>query len=194
MLDEASVQIAKSLNLPKKKLNIIKKAIRVYNSAPQTDQPDSGWSLDEMLMDGHTKTPDTEMSEADDLHQVLDLLDKMDKRQATVLRMRFGLDDEEPKTLKEIGKKNWNKRIKKLIAMLQDVFFFDKLHFGGGNSRCIDFDLPKNVRVVSNELGISGGAFVWMPKGQRRPRGGRAVPDSWRRGADARSWRCHGRA
>ena len=27
----------------------------------------------------------------------------MDKREATVLRMRFGLDDEEPKTLKEIG-------------------------------------------------------------------------------------------
>ena len=54
-------------------------------------------------MDGHTKTPDTEMVEADDLHHVLDLLDKMDKREATVLRMRFGLDDEEPKTLKEIG-------------------------------------------------------------------------------------------
>ena len=54
-------------------------------------------------MDGHTKSPDTEMVEADDLHHVLILLDKMDKREATVLRMRFGLDDEEPKTLKEIG-------------------------------------------------------------------------------------------
>src|SRR4029077_7613468 len=31
-------EIARSLDLPKKKLNIIKKAIRVYNSAPQTDQ------------------------------------------------------------------------------------------------------------------------------------------------------------
>ena len=27
----------------------------------------------------------------------------MDQREATVLRMRFGLDDNEPKTLKEIG-------------------------------------------------------------------------------------------
>jgi RNA polymerase primary sigma factor len=96
-------EIAKSLNLPKKKLSIIKKAIRVYSATPQTDQAESGWSLDEMLMDGHTKTPETEMVEADDLHHVLDLLDKMDKREATVLRMRFGLDDEEPKTLKEIG-------------------------------------------------------------------------------------------
>jgi RNA polymerase primary sigma factor len=98
-------EVARSLNLPKKKLNIIKKAIRVYNSAPQTDQPESGWSLDEILMDWNTKTPDTEMVEADDLHHVLDLLDKMDKREATVLRMRFGLDDEEPKTLKEIGER-----------------------------------------------------------------------------------------
>jgi RNA polymerase primary sigma factor len=96
-------EVAGSLDLPKKKLGIIKKAIRVYNSAPQTEQADTGWSLDEMLMDANTKTPDTEMVEADDLHHVLDLLDKMDKREAAVLRMRFGLDSEEPKTLKEIG-------------------------------------------------------------------------------------------
>jgi RNA polymerase primary sigma factor len=98
-------EIAVALDLPKKKLNIIKKAIRIYNSAPQTDQTESGWSLDEMLMDGNAKTPDTEMVEADDLQHVLQLLDKMDKREATVLRMRFGLDDEEPKTLKEIGER-----------------------------------------------------------------------------------------
>ncbi|HEV3078309.1 MAG TPA: RNA polymerase sigma factor RpoD/SigA [Gemmataceae bacterium] len=96
-------EVARSLDLPKKKLGIIKKAIRVYNAAPQTEQADGGWSLDEMLMDANTKTPDCEMVEADDLHHVKDLLDKMDKREATVLRMRFGLDDEEPKTLKEIG-------------------------------------------------------------------------------------------
>ena len=96
-------EVAKLLGLPKKKLNIIKKAIRVYNSAPQTDQGDQGWSIDEMLMDGRSKTPDTELVESDDLKHVMVLLEKMDKREATVLRMRFGLDDEEPKTLKEIG-------------------------------------------------------------------------------------------
>jgi RNA polymerase primary sigma factor len=96
-------ETAKFLGLPKKKLNIIKKAIRVYNSAPQTDQTEAGWSIDEMLSDGRTKTPDTEMVENDDLRQVMHLLDRMDPREATVLRMRFGLNDEEPKTLKEIG-------------------------------------------------------------------------------------------
>jgi RNA polymerase primary sigma factor len=96
-------EVARFLGLPKKKLNIIKKAIRIYNSAPQTDQQDAGWSIDEMLMDSRAKTPDNEMVETDDMKQVMQLLDKMDKREATVLRMRFGLDDEQPKTLKEIG-------------------------------------------------------------------------------------------
>lgn len=96
-------EVAKVLDLPKKKLNIIKKAIRVYNAAPQTEQSEEGWSLGEMVTDERTKTPDNEMVEADDLSHVLLLLDKMDKREATILRMRFGLDAEEPKTLKEIG-------------------------------------------------------------------------------------------
>jgi RNA polymerase primary sigma factor len=97
-------EIAKLLGLPKKKLNIIKKAIRVYNSAPQTEQAgDGGWTIDEMLMDGRAKTPDLEMVENDDLKHVIILLEKMDKREATVLKMRFGIDGEEPKTLKEIG-------------------------------------------------------------------------------------------
>ena len=47
-------EIAKALQLPKKKLAIVKKAIKVYNLVPQTDQPENGWSLGEMLMDERT--------------------------------------------------------------------------------------------------------------------------------------------
>lgn len=96
-------EVATSLNLSRKKLNIIKKAIRIYNAAPQTDQPDSGRSLDAMLMDTHTSAPDTEMAVSEELKQVANLLSKMDTREATVLRMRFGLDGGDQKTLKEIG-------------------------------------------------------------------------------------------
>src|ERR1044071_548097 len=70
-------EIARSLNLPKKKLAIIKKAIRVYNSAPQTEQTETGWSLDEMVMDANSRSPDLELVESDDLKHVLELLDKM---------------------------------------------------------------------------------------------------------------------
>jgi RNA polymerase primary sigma factor len=33
------------------------------------------------------------------------LLSKIDEREATILRMRYGLNDEEPMTLKQIGAK-----------------------------------------------------------------------------------------
>lgn len=96
-------EIAKVLEIPKKKLAIVKKAINVYNLVPQTDQGENGWTLGEMLMDERTKAPDVEMVEADNLRIVMNRLGEMDKREATVLRMRFGLNDSPPKTLKEIG-------------------------------------------------------------------------------------------
>ncbi|RLS49334.1 MAG: RNA polymerase sigma factor RpoD/SigA [Planctomycetota bacterium] len=96
-------EIGRTLDLSKKKLAIIKKAIRVHGTVPQTDQGDSGWSLDEIVMDSQTKAPDMEMVEADNLKHVMRLLEHMDKREATVLRMRFGVDDDTPRTLKEIG-------------------------------------------------------------------------------------------
>jgi RNA polymerase primary sigma factor len=43
------------------------------------------------------------MNNNDNLKHVFRLLDQMDSREATILRMRFGLDDSEPRTLKEIG-------------------------------------------------------------------------------------------
>ena len=96
-------EIARVLGLPRKKLPIIKKAIRIYNLTPQTDQSDAGWSLGEMLMDENARSPEEELVESDNLAHVLRQLDIMDQREATVLRMRFGLDDNEPRTLKEIG-------------------------------------------------------------------------------------------
>lgn len=98
-------EIARVLGLPRKKLPIIKKAIRIYNLTPQTDQTDAGWSLGEMVMDERVRTPDMEMVENDNLTHVMRQLGTMDPREATVLRMRFGLDDNEPRTLKEIGER-----------------------------------------------------------------------------------------
>ena len=96
-------EVARILGLPRKKLPIIKKAIKIYNLTPQTDQAEAGWSLGEMLMDEHARSPEEELLESDNLAHVLRQLDIMDQREATVLRMRFGLDNNEPRTLKEIG-------------------------------------------------------------------------------------------
>ena len=96
-------EVARVLGLPKKKLPIIKKAIKIYNATPQTDQSETGWTLGDMVMDDRQLAPDDALVESDSLHHVLKMLETMDQREATVLRMRFGLDNHEPKTLKEIG-------------------------------------------------------------------------------------------
>jgi len=96
-------EIARVLGLAKKKLPIIKKAIKIYNSTPQTDQAEAGWSLGEMIEDERIKTPEDALLEHDALEHVQEMLETMDPREATVVRMRFGLENTEPRTLKEIG-------------------------------------------------------------------------------------------
>ena len=98
-------EIAKEMEIPDRKLGIIKKAVRAFMSTPHSEEDDSGWSLGEMLTDERTLPPDEEMLNADDIRAITDLLGKIDAREAKVLRMRFGLEDNEPKTLKEIGQK-----------------------------------------------------------------------------------------
>jgi polyphosphate glucokinase len=65
------------------------------------------------------------------------------------------------KTRRKIGNHPWSRRIKKLIGVLETVFAYDRLYLGGGNSSCLEFKLPRNVAIVSNDAGMEGGAFAW---------------------------------
>jgi RNA polymerase primary sigma factor len=96
-------EVAKELGLPKKKLSIVREAIQLYNSTPQTDDDEGGWTMSDTVADDRVKAPDDELLDSDNLKHVYRMLDTMDPREATILRMRFGLDDAEPRTLKEIG-------------------------------------------------------------------------------------------
>jgi RNA polymerase primary sigma factor len=95
-------EIGARLNLPKKKLVIIKKALRVYGNVPQEcdDSP-----LSEVGNDEGTRSPFMEIEQKEDVQHMLTMLSEIDPREATVIRMRFGLDDGEGKTLKEIGER-----------------------------------------------------------------------------------------
>jgi RNA polymerase primary sigma factor len=96
-------EIAARLHLSHKKLHIIKKLPRVYQAPSQTEETETERCLDDSLLDPRSKPPAAGLSEAEDLHQLLHLLEEMSPREATVLRMRFGLDDQQPKTLQMIG-------------------------------------------------------------------------------------------
>ena len=96
-------EIARMLGLARKKLPIIKKAIRIHQAVPQVEQTDGGWSMGEMIRDENIQNPADVLLDADTLQHVLLKIEKLDTRAATILRLRFGLGGGEPMTLKQIG-------------------------------------------------------------------------------------------
>lgn len=62
---------------------------------------------------------------------------------------------------KKYGRKKWNKLLEEAIQQLADLFNFDHLYIGGGNSVKIDFPLPNHITRVPNEDGLLGGVALW---------------------------------
>jgi polyphosphate glucokinase len=63
--------------------------------------------------------------------------------------------------LDKYGKKRWNKLLQDAIDQTARLFNWDHLYIGGGNTKKIDFKLPKDVQIVSNETGLLGGVALW---------------------------------
>jgi polyphosphate glucokinase len=62
---------------------------------------------------------------------------------------------------KAAGRKRWNRRVQRAIALVDMLFNPDRIYIGGGNSARIDFKLDKHVSIGSNDAGLEGGAAVW---------------------------------
>ena len=65
--------------------------------------------------------------------------------------------------LDDVGRKRWRNRVDRMIAALRVLVNFDVLYIGGGNARLIQTVLPSDVRIVSNDAGITGGVKLWGP-------------------------------
>jgi RNA polymerase primary sigma factor len=96
-------EVAQHLNLSRRKFKIVKKALQIHGAVPQPASDEDGPGSVERLADGNTPSPEAELLRSDALRQVLALVEQMDERARSVLRLRFGLDGEAPKTLQEIG-------------------------------------------------------------------------------------------
>lgn len=60
-----------------------------------------------------------------------------------------------------VGRRRWNRRLRKAIALLRTLTAFDRLWLGGGNGRKVRGPLPPDVAVVDNVAGLRGGALLW---------------------------------
>jgi polyphosphate glucokinase len=66
------------------------------------------------------------------------------------------------KALKRAGKKKWNRRLRRAIESLEQLFNYDRLYIGGGNAKKVKIALPPNVKLVSNMAGLYGGIALWI--------------------------------
>lgn len=66
------------------------------------------------------------------------------------------------RALIEVGLEKWNRRLQKVLVVLQTVFNYDHLYIGGGNAKKISFETDDRTTLVSNLDGIKGGAKVWQ--------------------------------
>jgi polyphosphate glucokinase len=62
---------------------------------------------------------------------------------------------------KKIGNRRWNKRIRRVVATLDALVFYDHLYIGGGNARHLTANLGPNVTVIDPDAGILGGVKLW---------------------------------
>jgi len=65
---------------------------------------------------------------------------------------------------KEKGVDKWNRRVRRMLNIVRTLLNYDHLYLGGGDAARIDFDLPPDVSIVSNEAGITGGVRLWEPR------------------------------
>ena len=62
---------------------------------------------------------------------------------------------------RDIGRKRWNRRLRRALDCINTLVGYETLYIGGGNAKHITLDLAPNVRIVSNEAGITGGVRLW---------------------------------
>ena len=98
-------EIAHRMGLSRRKIEVIARAARAFSSPFQAVTEDSEWSLSEMVADEGMRSPADVLFENRRAEAVMKILASIDDRASEILRLRFGLDGQEPMTLKEIGDK-----------------------------------------------------------------------------------------
>jgi polyphosphate glucokinase len=65
------------------------------------------------------------------------------------------------KGLEKVGKKEWNRLLREALTQTKNLFNWDHLYLGGGNTKKIDFKPGPDISIVPNEMGLIGGVALW---------------------------------
>ena len=98
-------QLSEAMDLPLKKIKIIRRAVKAFHAPSQAPVDNDGglMQMSEMIADQRVGTPEERTLRTEELSILRRLMETIDEREAQILRLRFGLDGQEPLTLKEIA-------------------------------------------------------------------------------------------
>jgi RNA polymerase primary sigma factor len=97
-------EIAVRLGLGDKKVAAIKKAMRMCATGAADGPADAeAGGLTDGFVDERTPAPDDALAGAEVMQLALESIGKLDEREQVVVKMRFGLNGESPRTLQEVG-------------------------------------------------------------------------------------------
>ncbi|MGQ3686284.1 MAG: sigma-70 family RNA polymerase sigma factor [Candidatus Loosdrechtia sp.] len=99
-------EIAEKMDITAEKVRSIEQAIHSTGSldAESVTGSDLIWALSNVIPDKKTPSPEEELEESYEREALGRFLEIIGHREAMVIKMRYGLENGEPKTLEEIGK------------------------------------------------------------------------------------------
>ena len=100
-----SAEIAEELELPESNWNVVRETVLANSQPTHSMSEDGGGVFADSIADTRTMSPEEQTLSAIELDRMRELLELLDTRESRILKLRFGIGNGEPMTLKAIGKR-----------------------------------------------------------------------------------------
>jgi RNA polymerase primary sigma factor len=100
-------EMAEIMKLPLRKAKVVHRIVEILSSVSESSKNDASEDdqmLEAILEDPNACNPEDVLAAVEEKAKALSLLNKIDPREADILRMHYGIDGKKPMSLKEIGK------------------------------------------------------------------------------------------
>ena len=100
-----TAEIAETLDLPETNWDLVRDTVQANSQPMHSMSEDTSGVFADSIADTRTQSPEDQILSAMELERLRELLEKLDTREARILKLRFGIGNGEPMTLKAIGKR-----------------------------------------------------------------------------------------
>lgn len=100
-----SAEIAEELQLPESNWNVVRDTVLANSQPVHSMSEDTAAAFSEALEDTRSRSPEEEILSAMEIGRMRELVEMLDTRESRILKLRFGIGNGDPMTLKAIGKR-----------------------------------------------------------------------------------------